>query len=120
MTFLTYAASTLAGLILFGLGVIGQHQIPAQPLEALTVLLMPTQFGQGFDDAYYMALSAVGVWLVLYFWPRTASGVALFLVLAKMAIMDGWVTVGVTVAACLLFTFIIYLDYDQKISDNQH
>ncbi len=109
MKFVPYAASTLAGLILFGLGIIGQYHIPAQPIDALTVLLEPTSFGVKFDDFYYFVLSAVGIWLVLYVLPRAASGIALVLVLSKMALIKGWIPVGTTVALCLLLTLIISL-----------
>ena len=78
-----YLASLLAGLLLFGIGIIGAFDLPAQPSEPITVLLMPL-FGEVLDRIYWAALAFLGFWLTLSYHARPAAGAATVLVVGKL------------------------------------
>lgn len=60
------------------------------PMQDLSFLLQPTEFGAQFDRAYALTLMCSGIWLILFVWARVAAIAALLLIVAKYAIMRGW------------------------------
>ncbi|KJZ20700.1 hypothetical protein [Loktanella sp. S4079] len=90
MHFVSHTVCSLAGLILSAIGFIGLNDIPASPIESLTILLEPLGYGPTFDAYYHRALILLGIWLVAYIWTRAASGIALILVLLKIVVLNGW------------------------------
>jgi|GEM_PF-3261731 len=107
MNYVSYIACTLAGLILCAISFVGLYNIPAQPIETLTILLEPMGYGANLDNGYLWVLMLLGVWLLLFFWVRVASGIALGLVLLKIIVLNGWVPIAITIGICILLTLVV-------------
>ncbi|PRY78134.1 hypothetical protein CLV80_10497 [Yoonia maritima] len=107
MNYVSYIACTISGLILCAISFIGIYNIPASPIASLTILLEPSGFGPLFDANYFKGLMVIGFWLILFVWARAAAGAALAMVLFKMIVINGWVPLTITVALCLLLTFVV-------------
>ncbi|WP_439156240.1 hypothetical protein [Yoonia sp.] len=109
MNLLSFAASTISGLLLCGIGLIGLTDMPARPVSQLTVLLEPTGFGKKADTAYLAAISFVGVWLVLSVWARLAAMAGMVLILSKIVLHHGMLALALTIALCVLVAAAIAL-----------
>lgn len=84
MDYCAYICATIAGLILFCVGMIGLSGMPFALNPAVSVLLEPLGHADRYDNAYYVAMIALGVWLVLYVSARIAAVLALALILIKV------------------------------------
>jgi hypothetical protein len=82
--YISYISASLAGLILFGIGAIGLSGAPHQVSPAVTMLLQTSGWDAEIETAYYITLIALGIWLVLHIYVRSAAMVALILILAKI------------------------------------
>jgi hypothetical protein len=114
MEYISYIACTTAGLILSAIAFVGLFDISVQPIEAATILLQPSGLGEIFDDIYLWIDLALGFWLILFFWVRTASAIALALVLFKIVLLHGWIPLVLTIGLCLLLTLVIGLTYSSQ------
>ena len=88
LDYCAYISATLAGLILFSLGVLGLSGMPFAVSPAVSVLLQPLGWQAGYDTAYYIAFVVLGIWLVLAVFVRLAAALALALVLLKILIVS--------------------------------
>ncbi len=86
-------AATLVGCVLLAIGASGAVGAHLYPMESISFLVRPTELGAAFDHRYWVALSAVGLWLVLFVFPRSAAIAALILILVKWSILTGLVPV---------------------------
>lgn len=109
MHFLSYVASAISGLVLCGIGFIGLTDMPAQPVDQLTILLEPTDYGSRFDTAYLAAISLAGGWLILYFQARIAAATAMILILFKIVIQHGVTALALTIVLCALIATSVVL-----------
>ena len=96
--------SLTAGLILFGLGVVGVTEIPHADMHPVTVLLYPLGLSETMDSIYYSFLMFLGFWLTLCIHIRVPAGIALALVLAKVTYLGDIERIGVLPALALLIT----------------
>lgn len=87
MDYCAYICASIAGLVLFCIGLIGLTGTPHALSPAATLLLQPMGYGESLERYYYIALIVIGVWLVLYLQARIAAMLALVLVLAKIALV---------------------------------
>lgn len=87
MDYFANTCASVAGLLLFCIGVIGLSGMPFVENPLITSLLQPLGQSERVDQTYYFALILVGVWLVLYIQARFAALVALALVFAKILVV---------------------------------
>lgn len=87
MDYGAYICASVAGLLLFCIGLIGISGATFALSPAVTVLLQPLGYGDRYDLFYYIAMIVLGVWLVLYLYARLAAILALALILAKIALV---------------------------------
>ena len=118
MDYVSYIACTISGLILCAISFIGIYNVPADPIASLTILLEPSGFGPLFDANYFKGLMIIGFWLILFVWVRAAAGVALAMVLFKMIVINGWIPLTMTVALCLLLTFVVTIRIAPDTADH--
>ncbi len=104
---LAFWLSLCAGLLLFGLAVIGFFQIEAQPIEALTILLEPLGMGPNLDQAFHIVMGILGAWLTLGFYTRAAATLALGLILTKVLFIKGVIALSVTIVVCAMVATIV-------------
>lgn len=86
MDYFANICASVAGLLLFCIGVIGLSGMPFAENPAITVLFQPLGESERLNQTYYLALILVGIWLVLYIQARFAALVALVLVLLKVLV----------------------------------
>jgi hypothetical protein len=86
MDYCANICASLAGLLLFCIGVIGLSGMPFAANPAITVMFEPIGTSARLDQLYYLALIVVGIWLVLYLHARMAALLALALVLIKIVL----------------------------------
>lgn len=77
----------LSGLILCVIGLAGVSGMNQDALYDVSRLFQPTGWGLTFDQIYWTALAAVGLWLLSRHRTRLAAGSALFLVCTKIVIL---------------------------------
>ncbi len=99
---ISYYISLVTGLILFGIGMIGVARIPANPIEQITILLEPMGFGPSVDNAYWLGLASIGVWLSLWVYVRIPAILALAMIFFKIAHFEGFIPEALTGALSLL------------------
>lgn len=87
MDYFANTCASVAGLLLFCIGVIGLSGMPFVENPAVTVLFQSLGQSERVDQTYYLALIFVGIWLVLYIQARFAALVALVLVLLKVVVV---------------------------------
>ena len=87
MEYCAYICASIAGLVLFCIGIIGLSGAPFALSPSVSVLLEPLGRGAQLDTIYYAALIVLGIWLVLYMQARLAALLALVLVLVKVVIV---------------------------------
>ncbi|WP_322891397.1 MULTISPECIES: hypothetical protein [unclassified Yoonia] len=86
MDYFANTCASVAGLLLFCIGVIGLSGMPFAENPTITVLFQPLGQSERLNQAYYLALILVGIWLVLYIQARFAALAALVLVLLKVLV----------------------------------
>jgi len=96
--------SLTAGLILFGLGVVGATGVAHGDMHPVTVLLYPLGLSETMDIIYYAFLMFLGFWLTMCIHVRVPAGTALALVLAKVTYLGDISRIGVLPALALLIT----------------
>jgi hypothetical protein len=79
--------ASIAGLLLFCIGVIGLSGMPFDANPAITVMFQSISESRRIDHTYYFALILVGIWLVLDIRARMAAMLALALVLVKIVLV---------------------------------
>lgn len=84
MDYFANTCASVAGLLLFCIGVIGLSGMPFAENPAITALFQPLGQSERLNQTYYLALIMVGIWLVLYIHARFAALFALLLVLIKV------------------------------------
>ncbi|MFU8824251.1 hypothetical protein [Yoonia sp.] len=87
LDYCAHISASLAGLILFTLGVLGLSGMPFAVSPAVTVLLQPLGWESFYDTAYYIAFVLLGFWLVLCVYVRIAGLLALALVFFKIMVV---------------------------------
>lgn len=87
MDYCASICASIAGLLLFCIGVIGLSGMDFAENPAITVLFQPLGSSPRVEQSYYLALIVVGIWLVLYIQARIAALVALALVLLKVLVV---------------------------------
>lgn len=87
MDYCAYICASVAGMMLFFIGLIGLSDATFVLSPAVTMLLQPLGYGDRYDLIYYTGLVVLGVWLVLSLQARLAAILALILVLAKIALV---------------------------------
>jgi hypothetical protein len=88
--YISQIAATLVGCVLLAIGASGAIGADLYPIDSISFLVRPTALGAYFDHRYWVALSAVGLWLVLFVFPRAAAISALILILVKWPILAGF------------------------------
>lgn len=96
--------SLTAGLILFGLGLIGLTDMANANMHPITVLLYPLGLSETMDSIYYGFLMFLGFWLTLCIHVRVPAGIALTLVLAKVTFLSDGARIHILAALALLIT----------------
>lgn len=121
MQYISYPVCAIAGLLLFGIGFIGATDLPAQPISSLTILLEPLGAGPKMDMIYWEALMVLGFWITLCYWVRVPAGIALCLVIGKIAVVKGVLpllaTTGLVVAVILALIAWQAIELFRKNSD---
>lgn len=108
MYYVSLSASTIAGLILLGIGFIGLSGMPAKPIDRLTILMEPTGFGATFDTIYLATLMLNGFWMIMFFWARAAAIFATTAILTKILIVNGLLALALALLLCVVvFVFLI-------------
>lgn len=85
---ISQSAATLVGCVVFAVGFSGVAGISIYPIDAVSFLTLPSGLGAVFDHKYWVALTVVGVWLVLFVTPRLAAATAILLIVAKWLVLN--------------------------------
>lgn len=114
---ISYYVSLATGLILFGIGIIGVARIPANPIEQITILLEPMGFGDAVDNAYWLGLAAIGVWLSIWVHVRIPAILALVMIIFKIAHFEGVIPEALTGVLSVLLIIVLLQRKQNQHSD---
>ena len=87
LDYVSYISATIAGLMLFSIGVLGLSGMPFSVNPSITHLLEPLGWATKYDTAYFIAFIFMGIWLVLSVFVKLAAVLALALVVLKIVIV---------------------------------
>lgn len=87
--YISQGAATLAGCVLFAIGLTGVIGTDLHPIASISFLTKPTELGVELDQLYWSGLAVIGIWLVLFINVRLAAIAAIVLIAAKWAILHG-------------------------------
>ena len=76
------------GCVLLAIGLSGYFEVFLQPIAEISFLIEPMGFGAHYDQLYWIILTGVGMWLILFLWVRLAAITAIGLIALKWVILN--------------------------------
>jgi hypothetical protein len=80
-------AATIAGLVLFSVGLTGAAGRTLSDTSLVIVLLRPSGYGQNVDMMYWLALMLLGIGLVTLLWTSLFALVSLIFIIGKILVL---------------------------------
>ncbi|MDP5084223.1 MAG: hypothetical protein NWQ23_02300 [Yoonia sp.] len=80
-------AATIAGLVLFSVGLTGAAGRTLSDTSLVIVLLQPSGYGQNVDMMYWFALMFLGIGLVTLLWTKLLALVSLIFIIGKILVL---------------------------------